>query len=60
MENLITQIREKEKELWHLYLALQELKVKDPSSFRDQDFSRMRESCSQILSLIGNVESRKS
>lgn len=53
MADLIAQIKEKELELWYLYLALQELKIKDPDLFRKQDFSKLRETCGHILDMIG-------
>jgi hypothetical protein len=56
MDNLVRHIREKEEELWLLYLTLQELKVKDSRLFQQQDFSKIRDSCSGILSLIGEAE----
>ncbi|UCD57712.1 MAG: hypothetical protein JSV16_00980 [Candidatus Hydrogenedentota bacterium] len=56
MQDLVTQIREKEIELWYLYLALQELKLKDPDLFKEQDFSKLRENCREILFLIGELE----
>lgn len=53
MEGLVKEIREKEEQLWFLYLALQELQVKDPELFAEQDFSRLRENCRGILRLVG-------
>ena len=56
MKDLVTEIHEKEAELWHLCVALQELKVRNARLFKEQDFSNMREECKQILTLIGEVE----
>ncbi len=53
MDDLLRQIREKEEELWLLFLDLQKLKMGDSKFFQKQDFSRMRETCRQILGLIG-------
>ncbi len=55
MDNLIRHIREKEEDLWLLYLTLQELKVKDSQLFQQQDFSKIRDSCSGILRMIGEA-----
>jgi hypothetical protein len=56
MQDIMTQIKEKESDLWHLFLALQELKVKYPERFREKDFSRLRESCENILTLINETQ----
>ena len=58
MEDLVTEIHEKELELWYLCLALQELKVKNSRLFKEQDFSKLRANCKQILALVGEVEIR--
>lgn len=56
MQDIMAQIKEKERELWHLYLAVQELKVKYPERFRKQDFSNLRRSCEHLLNLIKEAE----
>ena len=53
MEDLLLRIKDKEEDLWLLLLDLQKLKMEDSKFFRKQDFSRMRETCRQILGLIG-------
>jgi len=53
MENLLKLIREREENIWLLYLDLQRLKMGDSRLFSKQDFSKLRDSCEQILSLIG-------
>lgn len=58
MQDLITQIKQRENELWYLYLALEELKVKSPWLFQEQDFSRLRGTCKYILDLIGKEDRR--
>ncbi len=58
MEDLVTEIHKKELELWYLCLALQELKVKNSGLFKEQDFSKLRANCKQILALVGEVEIR--
>lgn len=59
-KNLIRHIREKEEDLWLLYLTLQELDLEDSNLFRRQDYSKIRETCKGILSLIGEAESKES
>ncbi len=54
--NLIRHIREKEQDLWLLYVHLQELDLRDSKAFQKQDFSKIRETCKGILSLIGEAE----
>ncbi len=56
MDELMRQIRAKEEELWQLFLALQQLYIKNPDLFEKQDFRRLREQCRQILNLIGEAE----
>ena len=53
MENLLKLIGEREEDTWLLYLDLERLKVGDSRLFSKQDFSKLRETCKQILSLIG-------
>ena len=53
MEDLLLRIKDKEEDLWLLLLDLQKLKMGDSKFFRKQDFSRIRETCMQILGLIG-------
>ncbi len=53
MEDLLLQIRDKEEDLWLLFLDLQRLKMGDSKLFQKQDFSKLRETCNQILGLIG-------
>jgi len=53
MDDLLRKIREKEEDLWLFFLDLQRLKMGDSKLFQKEDFSRLRETCRQILGLIG-------
>lgn len=59
VDGLLRQIREKEEEMWILYVALQDLKIKDSELFQKQNFTRLRETCKHILNLIGGVATSK-
>ena len=56
MQNPILQIRRYEDELWQRCLSLQVLKVKNSTLFGELDSSKLRETCSHILELIGETE----
>ncbi len=45
--------------MWILCVAIQNLRVKDSKLFEEQDFSRTRETCKQILSMIEETEKIK-